>query len=379
MSASLLCGFESGHLNGDARDATGTCSIQTSVVRSGRYALRSNPSNSNGYVSFFRTDSGGAGVSFSCSIRFWINVASLPNLSATIVQVSQNIILTNTGQLSCAGSTSTKTLSADGLWHMVEAYSSGGTLYVDCDGVNWLTASATLSVALLMNIGVISSNTTTDLYFDDVLVSNTEDLPFRGSSKQVILLPTSDPGALNSWTNGGGGTTSIFEGVNNLPPVGAAASTDGIKVKNATSGGNLDYTPTMQTYIAAGVPVGSKINAVMAICNDGEEAATGAKVGSVWVASNPAQAAAGISFDYGDDSGVLGTFPTNWRPHRGPVATFPSVTLTTAPTMTIRKTTSTNRVVDVDFMGIYVDYTPAQPLTGSSAPIANAFPQLVRA
>ena len=261
---------------------------------------------------------------------------------------------------------------------MIEVWQDVDGVHIDVNGANWVIHASSLSPQITMYLGVYITNSTADLYFDDVMACDTATLQFRGSSKQVILLPTADPGALNSWTNGGGGTTSIFEGVNNRPPVGAAASTDGIKIKNAASGGNLDYTPTMQTYIAAGVPVGSTVNAVMAICNDGEEASTATKVGSVWVASNPAQAAAGTSFDYGNDGGALGTFPTLWSVHRGPVAVAPSVTLATAPTMTVRKTTSTTRVVDVDFMGIYVDYTPPAPLTGSSAPIANAFPQIVR-
>lgn len=254
-------------------------------------------------------------------------------------------------------------ISADSKWHLIQVDVNGTSCTLYVDGVAGSTVTITsFSATTALFIGWGSADFTSNgfaatIYIDDLIVDDSTAV--IGGGNQRLLLPTADPVALNSWTNGGGGTTSIFEGVNNIPPTGVAASTNGVKIKNAASGSNLDYTPTMQTYTAAGVPSGSVVNAVMAVCNHGEEVSTGTKAGAVWIASNPAQSAGSGTFDYGNDSAVVvGTYPTGWATGFGSVTENPSVTLGTAPTMTVRKTGSTTRVVDVDFMGIYVDYTP---------------------
>ncbi len=121
----------------------------------------------------------------------------------------------------------------------------------------------------------------------------------------------------------------------------------------------------MQTYLAAGVPANSVINAVQAISSDGEEITTGnPKPGALWIASNPTQSvqASGVgTFDHGDNV-IEGTYSTTanngWPTHYGVVAVAPSVTLSTAPTRTQRKVLASTRVVGCCFIGIYVDYTP---------------------
>jgi hypothetical protein len=367
VARSMIVGPSMGSL-GEFASSSGTVSVQSSIVRSASYAIRANPTAGQSSITITPRPAGGGTRTFAMSCRFYLRVAALPSGSACrIYTADESVTLNTNGTLTAGGgSASSQALSVDGLWHRIEVNgnsnldATGMEVYVD--GVLWSSDSGATFPATpaSVQIGAFFNNTTADLYFSDLLFDDasfsTTGLPGDGLVK--LLLPTADPGALNSWTNGGGGTTSIFEGVNNIPPTGAAASTNGIKIKNAASGGNLDYTPTMQTYLAAGIPVGSRINAVMAICNDGEEVATATKAGGVWVASNPAQGAGGNSFDYGDDGGALGTFPTGWKTHVGPVTSNPSVTLSTAPTMTVRKTTSTTRVVDVDFMGIYVDYSP---------------------
>lgn len=380
---------------GEFASSTGTVSVTSSVKRTGSYSLRSNPTAGSGWAAISSRIAGGGLTDFFGGYPggVCLRIDSLPSVNTRIVEfrsgdgatVGYYLQLNTDGTLTVrenAGASpvsSTLAFTADQRFHVIQLNRSGTSVTVD--GVPWITISAAGGGADQIRIGSNidgAGNVTCDLYFDDFWLqinqSDTDDNP----PNIVMLLPAADPGALNSWTNGGGGTTSIFEGVNNRPPTGAAASTNGSKIKNAANGGNLNYTATMQTYLAAGVPVGSKINVVVPICNDGEEVGTATKAGNLWIASNPTVGAGANTFDYGDDVGALGTFPTGWATHWGFPSSNPSVTLSTAPTMTVRKTTSTTRVVDVDFMGIYVDYTPPAILNVISNPQPSHFTQLTQ-
>lgn len=388
MGVTIISGFETGSGHAEGLFLSNVGGVTTSLARTGSYSLGFNIASfldPGGYINYNSRAAGGTQRNIAQSARFYLRITTMPSFTGSqkysvIAQTGNGttaagtqVALNDSGNLIIAGGnsldgavTSSDALST-GQWYKISFDASGTnrTLYVD--DVQWAQATGrtTASAQTAFRIGFNTNDNinldivTAALYFDDLLV---DDSSFGGSGPSgniLLLLPTADPGSLNSWTNGGGGTTSIFEGVNNIPPVGVAASTNGTKIKNAASGSNLDYVATMQTYTAAGVPSGATINAVMAICNDGEEVTTGTKAGGIWIASNPSQTAGGNTFDYGNDTAtVVGTFPTGWTPHLGPVTSSPSVTLGTAPTVTVRKTGSTTRVVDVDLLGLYVDYTP---------------------
>lgn len=355
----------------------------TSPVRSGTYALQATASSpgfsNNTKILFFRSRiAGGTFRAFSRSSRVFIRIDVLPTgapalilfnaLSTTAIQAS--VTLNTNGTLTLKddnganAATSTLALTADSLWHLLEfdcGWNAGSGMRIRVDGAEWISSSSGTCAAresIALGLWPQGGNGWGTLYFDDLLVDDDTfaTTGFPGASHVVCLMPTAGNNA-NSWTGGAGGTGNISVGVDNIPPTGDATPADADQIKNAASGGNLDYTATMQAYTAK-IPIGSTVNAIMAICNDAEEVGTNTKAGGIWCASNPAQGAAGNTFDYGDDVGAFGTFPSNWSTHCGPVAVAPSVTLTTAPTVSVRKTTSTTRVVDVDFMGLYVDYSP---------------------
>jgi len=371
LATTLICGFEMGDV-AESTNTTGTISISTSVFRSGARSLRCNPTNNNGRVIFSNRAAGGSQPNIAQSFRFYIRIDSLPSVDVPIASTSSTaagtqLILKSNGTFSIrcgdatASATSSLALTADSQWHRVDADVNGTTRTLYVDGpTQWAQStggtSATPQTSLTLGI---DTSATADIYLDDVLLDDSSfgAPPSGANNKAIILIPTAGNNA-GSWTDGAGGTGDIHGSVDNIPPVGVAASTAAAKIKNAATGSNLDYVATMQSYSAAGIPAGSIINAVQAICNDGEEAATGTKAGGLWIASNPAQSASTTTFDYGDDGGALGTFPAQWATHFGAVSVNPSVTLSTAPTVTVRKVGSTNRVVDVDFMGLYVDYTP---------------------
>lgn len=355
-------------------NAIGTgVSVQSSVVPEGSsYALRLNPSAEGIEWAFRLITSGGGAAAFAKSATFFLRIASLPIANSVLILCgttnSDTFTLNSNGTVTLdafgSGSvTSSNAFTADGLWHFVvwdNGWNSGAGRRLYVDSTEWASDSTITSATNAIRFGRDTATVGTyDIYIARLTVYDGP-IPSPSTlrvSQQKLLIPTAGNSA-NSWVNGGGGTGNISGAVDNIPPIGAAASTDGTKIKNAASGGNLDYTATLQSYSAAGIPAGSIINAVQAICNDGEEVATSTKAGAIWCASNPAQSAGTGTFDFGNDVGALATFPTNWKTHFGVVTESPSVTLATAPTLTVRKTSSTTRVVDVDFMGLYVDYTP---------------------
>jgi len=78
------------------------------------------------------------------------------------------------------------------------------------------------------------------------------------------------------------------------------------------------------------------------------------KEGDIWISSNASQSSGACKFDYGNDSGLS----FSYRANIGAVIVSPSVVIDNATSITVRKITSTTRVVNVDLMGIYVFYTP---------------------
>lgn len=402
MARSYMCGFELEH-TGEAFLSTGAgVSIQSSVVRGGSFAFRAQLSAAQTSLLEFRSrPAGGTLRSIFRSCRLFVQIATMPTVNTRIwdlfdevgIAVKDRLLLNTDGTLTIQdsaganGVTSTNALTVDGLWHRIEidiGWSSGNGRRVFVDGVSWASSTTTAATGQTgSQIGAAtSSNATADIYFDDVLWDDDTfvNSGFPGDSKQLILNVTSDNNR-GTWTAGAGGTTNIWLGVGAIPPRGlsAAAETDTSQIKNLTNTANQDAVFNASVYNSAGIKAQDKINAVMPIWNDAEEVATGTKTGNVWISANPAQSAAPSqgSFDFGDDGGACGTFPSGWATHCGLVTVNPSVTVTTTPTVTIRAVSATTRARDCDFLGIYVDYTPMGGET-SPVPQMNHFtPQIV--
>ena len=368
----FITGFELGSLAEGFGTLNGG-SVQSAVKRSGTYAYEARPIYSNQTIVFASRSSGGVLRPVFKSARFYINVAQLPlNGSVSIVKIggaatlNPEVDLNFDGTLTLADSLypaiarSSNALAPDGLWHRVE-FDVGSGLRVYVDGVLWAsggTNSYPAGVAISFGAGQSPTfvNTTCDLFFDDILVSgNSFGRNLPGDGHAVLLKPVSDM-TNNSWTGGAGATWGLWGGVDHAPAQGrsVSGSTNGSQIKNGSHGSGQTYSPAVQTYASAGVT--GTVNAVMALSNDGQETANGAaKTGSVWIASNPSQGT-GYSFDFGDASGVIGQFPLGWASHSGPVSSSPAVNLAASPVVAVQKTGGAN--VDVDFLGVYVDYRP---------------------
>lgn len=364
---------------GEFYSVTGSPSVQTNIVHTGTYALRVNNPGVATYGSYSIKIAGGTLQAAFRSAKFWLYInafgAGSTNCMAWSIGASGGAHTTllrlnsdGTVTLRYNGFQGTSTLTlTTGVWYeiWIDINTDGLTSGVYVNGVLYTNATnggAEVTAQTEMRVGqgcAAGEGTNWDIVFDDITANDASysSVGFPPSGSIVKLLILTAGNAANSWTDGAGGTGDIHGSVDNIPPVGVAASTAAAKIKNAASGSNLDYVATMQDYITGGVPSGSTIRAVQAVCNDGEEVGTNTKAGGLWIASNPAQSASTTTFDYGDDGGALGTFPTGWATHFGVVSENPSVTLSTAPTVTVRKVGSTTRVVDVDFMGLQVDYT----------------------
>ena len=366
QSRSFISGFELGSLaEGSGNGGT----VEPFAGRSGSYAYRANPTYANHHIVFQSRSAGGGLRQIFKSSRFYLKVASLPiSGSVALVKVggaatfNPEVDLNSDGTLTLADSwypsiaRSAKHLTADGAWHLIE-FAVGDGLSVHVDGELWAQGGSgayPAGTAIILGAGPSKTtvNTTADLYFDDLLVDSGS--ARIGPGHAVLLKPTADPANLNSWTNGGGGTSSLWMPVANVPANGRtpANSNNMTQIKNTKAGSNQDYKPSVQTYASAGVT--GFVNAVMALSNDGQENTKGqAKAGAVWIDQNPAQAA-GYSFDFGDRYYAIGNFPAGWISHGGPVTSNPAVNLNAAPVVAVRKSSGSG--VHVDFLGVYVDY-----------------------
>lgn len=378
MAVTLLCGFESGETanasneGGEFFGFLSTPSIQTSIVRSGTYALRTNPTTNQQWVSIARIPAGGVADATVKSFRMALRVASLPTANVVIARCTssggvnaQCLWLDTDGKLtlgtgnSTRETTSTNALTADGLWHLIEfdaGWLVGAGKRVFVDGVEWASNVLGTPVAEhVLRIGVQQATATADLYFDDVICDDASISLL--SDWKVIWLPVISDNAINTWTGGAGGTSNLFDAVNNVPPVAlvAGSDTNTSQILCTTNPGTA-YDANVQSYTTAGLTAGDTLIALHALAVHGEGVATGTKTGTVEIVSNPA--AATRTFDYGDNAGQATTYPVLWKAAPSVVVASPSVTLGTSPVVRVAKTDTGTREAHVAWLGIYVAYTP---------------------
>lgn len=382
MARRFLCGFEWNATDGREvslpNPATGTNppTIDAAIKRSGTYALKLNP------------PSGGSSrydvYSIACAyIRYYVRVTALPTslsrmLSGDLGSFNTFVNVSSTGALELyeGGSapytligTSTTKLTDTTKWYRIELRSGTASLapILRIDGVDEITGTAgsTLNAFPAFGPGVTEADTYT-AYIDDVAG---DDADWVGDSQIVLLRPTSD-NASGGWTGGAGGTTNLWDAVDNLPAVGKATAnqTNTTNIENAVSSttDNCDFNLT--TYTTAGVPSGSTILSVQAHCRHGEDVATGTKTGALQIVSNPAQSGED-AFTFGNDAGAaVDEYSTTWKNTLGTMQASPSVTLGTAPVVRVGKRTATTRVVLIDAVGMYVEYVAAAAATSLLPP-----------
>lgn len=207
-------------------------------------------------------------------------------------------------------------------------------------------------------------------YVDDVALndnSGANQNTWPGDGRIVLLKPISDSAVGASWTDDAAGTTNIWDAVTNTPPAGIADTTSGSglhQIRNAGSNSS-SYDANLTSYTTAGVGATDTVNVLVPLTATGAPVVTGAKTGSLGIASNPT--IANIAFVHGGTAAAnfwsgaaAGTYLTNWKWEVGTVTYAPSVTLGTSPVARVTITGGTAaRIAMVCAMFMYVDYTPA--------------------
>lgn len=379
MTRKFVYGFDTGSLSAEptpetaspsnpisAATSTGSVSLNTnaSFLRTGAGSLKLTPaSGAAGYYDI----SNGLSIGRPFYYRFYALPSSLPAsqrlLAGSTEASALGLRINSDGSLQMYNNTTSLFTSSTKLtdtskWYRIEIKSvSSPSALVELliDGVSQGTSASSAAMRYYLGANDTVAATYT-IYIDDIVI---DDSSYPGDGKVLLLVPISDNARATLWTAGAGGTSNLFAAVDNTPPTGTASETDSTQIEHAGgAAGTTDaYDANMTAYSTAGIASGDTINSVMPFVWCGEDSATGDKLLSFNIKSNPATTNSG-SFNVADSSsGALGTWPTGWWRATAALGGAPSDL--TSPVMTVIRPETASRVASVCFMGIYVDYTPA--------------------
>lgn len=279
------------------------------------------------------------------------------------------------GSQTVVGSTAVGAIPRDGSWHRFELALTIGTGAVDgvtllIDGVQIATVSSVAISELVPNLFGVGWNdplsggpgANSVMYADDIAINDgtgTAQNTYPGEGKILMLKPTADVSRVG-WTDGAGGTTALFDALDNWPPVGVAvaSSTATSQIKDLANNTTDAYTATMQTYAIAGVPSGASIQVVQ-VYVEGSNDGAAATVFTVTCVSNPAGAG---SAPTQTQAATAGIWPSNWHGYLGGTLYNPAVDPAVAPTVSVTKGTASATVTQtVDLLGLVVEYVEQTP------------------
>jgi len=375
MAVTFATGLEAQAVSVDFSQAgaalSGTAAYSTAQHRTGAASVRCNPASSaQGFINL-----NGAVAGWW---HFGLFVASAPTLDRYIAgnATGVGLMLTSTSALKFmnanaqVGST-TAALSAG--WHWIGMRTSTGTSvdFLQVDGVAVVTATATVSSPGLGAIGCSASEASAiDIYFDDIIADGAG---FIAPSNVDIAFPISDS-TRTAVTAGAGGTTNLWDAVNNTPPAGVASAsetnTSNIKFPASVSG---TYAANLETYTTLGIGASDTFLGVQSVFRHGEDIATGTKTCNLPTVTNPTFNDAG-TFTFGNDAGAHAAEVGLWVTV---LSTFrvggTDITLGSSPVIRFDRV-SEARVGCIDFMGLLVAWTPAAV---AQVPYVNPMPPLL--
>jgi hypothetical protein len=204
-----------------------------------------------------------------------------------------------------------------------------------------------------------------EVIIDDVAVNDNQgsapDNTFPEWKNRIVMLrPVADSARGANWTAGGGGTTNLFNAVDNVPPIGSGVSNNSNQIRNVAADSTGNYDAQLESYSEAGIANEDIIKLVQSVANIGVDDVSAATNGALSVVSNPAQGAED-AVNFGGAGVAAGTYPTGWRTRRGTAILAPSVTKSTRPVLRIGKRTAATRNAYADMMGLYVEYEDGPP------------------
>lgn len=231
-----------------------------------------------------------------------------------------------------------------------------------------ITSPGAASALFIDDIAISDSVAGGDVVSAPVTVANPPIATTEG--KIVLQYPTSD---LNrtGYVTGAAGITSLFDALDNFPPIGAAAGTATNRIHSPTNNATDQYTAVMRSLTLLGVPSNVEITIYHLHANFGGASAT-ADGQALSYATNPV-IAEGAAIN--KPAAVWGTYPTNWVwGFSSVVGYYPSVSFGGSGQMKVRRATANASQLGIDAMGVYVEYMdlpPGKPFVKSQA-IATA-------
>lgn len=387
MARLFTWGFET---KDDTLESGGTFSnfgtaptYDTGTVRTGSVALKAS-SGAGNTTSYHSARSLGLVTARDYYLRFYFRVPTLPSSNTRIggfgASTSIDIFLFTNGTVQAGNSNVTEgspsvTVVAPDTWYRVQQHVRVNTGASD-DTYELMIGDEVVYSTTTENIGTTAVSdadfgwktapgANRDAYYDDVALNDSTgqaQTSWPGDGNAYLLVPISDSARATLWTGGAGGTTNLWDAVNNTPPTGlasaSATNTSQIEHAGGAAGTTDAYDANMTTPATAGIPATDIARTANFIEADGEDIATGTKLLNFEVVSNPVLVSPG-NVTAGNDGGAVGTYPTTWavRPNQA-MAHNLALANGTSPVMRARRPETATRVASVAFMGIYIESGP---------------------
>lgn len=383
----ILSGFEHGvgppavvdTAEGQGFQAIGTAPlIDTGTVKYGSRSMKIPAANGTSSAAWDNSAATWAlGRSYFIRTPIWIGSGTVPSLidilslwtaSAGLVTV----YLTATGALAFYYNPTfalqgTSAVLSRNAWHTLEISifmpaAGNGTMEARIDGTQFAVNNAIAhGGAALRQVRAGRTGGTAagvDLFYDHVVMADDQgsaNNTWLGVDGGVVMQrPTADNGTRVGWTGGAGGTTNLWDALNNVPSVGVTdPGTNTSQIRDAAASATDNYDAVLQSLRAAGVPVGAVVNAVQSI---GIFGATGVINTSLQLTSNPVEGAETVVAAQAA-GGAPGTYPSNWITRRGPAIDNPTVAPSSPSVLRIGKRTASS-VAIAGSAGAYVLFTP---------------------
>lgn len=165
------------------------------------------------------------------------------------------------GSTTQQGSDSAEKFDDDVSWFNVELFvhtpaAGSDVATLRLNGVEVATWSGTFTGTAVMTSFLVGYITTPGANGDICRVDDVaiDDADWVGESQISLALPVANP-QNGSWTGGAGGSSNLYEAVNNTPPTGTASETDATQIESVDASGNNatdEYRGACYPYLALG-------------------------------------------------------------------------------------------------------------------------------
>ena len=371
-------------------DAGGDIFQETSIQRTGAACIRlaSNAGNgpscsfsawgtlgANGYYARIYYRFAALPASTVRIMQFEDSATFAPLVSARITSAGKLQLWNQTGTPAQIGSDSAATIQIN-TWYRIELHcktvtGASDTAGLRLDGVE--VASATGLALSDVNVGAFrhgwidAPGASKSVYLDDMAVNDdtgSNQTSWPGDGKVAYLRPVSDNARGTNWTAGAGGTTNLWDAVDNGTPAGVAAgsATNTSQIKNTnTADVTGNYDANMESYTTAGIGATDTIVLVQSVAQVGTSAAVNV-TNAIQIVSNPAQ---GAEETKTTGALVMGSYGTNWKSLWGAAQYAPTVVFATQPVFRIGRRGTEAAELHCCGMRIAVEYVAVGTLVGT--------------